>query len=54
MCHRCNALIKQRTFMLLQRLMTGAAFDLAGLLIVAAMSLVCFIPFGLHLRGVHM
>jgi len=38
-------------FMLLQPLMTEAAFDLAGVLVVTAMSLVCFIPFGLYLRG---
>jgi hypothetical protein len=38
-------------FMLLQPLMTEALFDPAGVLVVAAMSLVCLIPFGLYLRG---
>jgi hypothetical protein len=40
------------SFMLLQPLMTEAVFDLPGLLVVAVMSLVCFIPFGLYLQGV--
>jgi hypothetical protein len=39
-------------FMLLQPSMTGAEFDLAGLLVVVAMSLIGFLPFGLYLRGV--
>jgi hypothetical protein len=38
-------------FMLLQPLMTEAPFDLAGVLVVAVMSMVCLIPFGLYLRG---
>ena len=49
----CMLFVGLIAFMLLQPLLTGAAFDLAGLLIVAAMCLVCFIPFGLYLRGVH-
>jgi hypothetical protein len=47
----CMLFVGLMGFMLLQPHMTGAAFDLAGLLIVAAMSLLCFVPFGLYLRG---
>jgi hypothetical protein len=39
-------------FMILQPLMTDAPFDLPGLLVVLGMSLVCFIPFSLYLRGI--
>ena len=39
-------------FLLLNPLLTGAAFSLVDLLVVAAMSLVCFLPFGGYVRGV--
>jgi hypothetical protein len=38
--------------MILQPVLTAAPFDLAGVLVVAVMGLVCFIPFALFLRGV--
>jgi len=47
----CMLFVGLMGFMLLEPQMSGAAFDLPGLLIVAAMSLVCFLPFGLYLRG---
>lgn len=47
----CMLFIGLMAFMLLQPVMTTGPFDLAGLLIVAAMSLVCIVPFGLFLRG---
>jgi hypothetical protein len=37
--------------MLLQPVMTAAPFEPAGVLVVAVMGLVCFIPFALFLRG---
>ncbi len=37
--------------MILQPLLTAAPFDAAGVLMVAVMGLVCFIPFALFLRG---
>ena len=48
----CMLFIGLIAFMLLQPLMTEAPFDLAGVLFVAAMSLVSIVPFGLYLRGV--
>jgi hypothetical protein len=39
-------------FLLLQPLVTGAAFVLTDVVVVAVMGLVCFIPFGLYARGV--
>jgi len=38
--------------LLLQPLLTGAPFPLVDTLVVAAMGLICFVPFGLFLRGV--
>jgi hypothetical protein len=48
----CMLFVGLIAFMLLQPSMTGAEFDLAGLLVVVAMSLIGFLPFGLYLRGV--
>ncbi len=39
-------------FMLLQPLLTTKPFDLAGIVRVFLMGLVCFVPFGLYARGV--
>jgi hypothetical protein len=39
-------------FMLIQPLMTGASFPLVDVVVVLVMGLVCFIPFGLFVRGV--
>jgi hypothetical protein len=39
-------------FLLLQPLVTGAAFVLTDVVVVAVMGLVCFVPFGLYARGV--
>ncbi len=39
-------------FLLLQPLFTEAPFDLAGVAIILVMSLICFVPFGLFVRGV--
>jgi len=39
-------------FMLIQPLLTGASFPLVDILVVAVMGLICFIPFGLYMRGV--
>ncbi len=38
--------------LLLQPVMTTAPFDLGSLVVILVMSLVCFIPFGLFVRGV--
>jgi hypothetical protein len=38
--------------MLLQPMLTDASFVLMDVLVVAVMGLVCFVPFGLYLRGV--
>lgn len=38
--------------MILQPLMLGVAFSLVDILIVAVMGLICFVPFGMYLRGV--
>lgn len=38
--------------LLLQPVMTPAPFDLGSLVVILVMSLVCFIPFGLYVRGV--
>ncbi len=38
--------------MILQPFMTATPFDAAGVLVIAVMGLVCFIPFALFLRGV--
>jgi hypothetical protein len=38
--------------MILQPFLTAAPFDAAGVLVIAVMGLVCFIPFSLFLRGV--
>lgn len=38
-------------FLLLQPLLTAAPFALADVIVVLAMGLVCFIPFGLYVRG---
>lgn len=38
--------------LVLQPVMTAASFDLGGLTVTLVMSLVCFIPFGLFVRGV--
>jgi hypothetical protein len=39
-------------FMLLQPLLTTASFAAIDVLIVSAMGLICFVPFGLFIRGV--
>jgi hypothetical protein len=39
-------------FLLLQPALTGAPFSLTDVLVVLVMGLVCFVPFGLYLRGV--
>lgn len=39
-------------FMILQPLITAAPFILIDIIVVLLMGLVCFIPFGLFLRGV--
>jgi len=39
-------------FLLLQPLLTDAPFALVDVIVVAAMGLVCFVPFGLFVRGV--
>ena len=38
--------------MLLQPLLTGAPFALVDVIVIAAMGLVCFVPFGLYVRGI--
>jgi hypothetical protein len=38
-------------FLLLQPLMTDAAFEIFDVIVVAIMGLICFIPFGLFLKG---
>jgi hypothetical protein len=38
--------------LLLQPVLTDAPFDLAGVIVVFGMGLICFIPFGLFVRGV--
>ncbi len=39
-------------FLVLQPILTNAPFDATGVIVVAIMGLVCFIPFGLFARGV--
>jgi len=39
-------------FMAVQPLLTEAAFDLWGILLVAIMGMICFVPFGLSVRAV--
>ena len=39
-------------FMLLQPLLTTAPLNLVDIVVVSAMGMVCFIPFGLFLRGI--
>jgi hypothetical protein len=39
-------------FVLLQPLLTAAAFDLEAVIVLTAMALPCWIPFGLFLRGI--
>ena len=39
-------------FLLLQPVLTDAPFDVAGVIVVSIMGLICFIPFGLFMRGV--
>jgi hypothetical protein len=39
-------------FLLLQPILTTAPFALADVVVVFVMGLICFIPFGLFVRGV--
>jgi hypothetical protein len=39
-------------FLLLQPLLTGAPFALVDVIVVSIMGLICFVPFGLFVRGV--
>ena len=39
-------------FLLLQPFLTSAPFAIGDILVISAMSLICFVPFGLFLRGV--
>lgn len=39
-------------FVLLQPLLTDAAFDLQAVIVLSAMALPCWVPFGLFLRGI--
>jgi hypothetical protein len=39
-------------FLLIQPVLTDAPFSLTDVLVVAVMGLVCFVPFGLFVRGV--
>jgi hypothetical protein len=38
-------------FMLIQPLLTDASFPLLDIVVVAVMGLICFVPFGLYVRG---
>lgn len=38
-------------FLLLQPLLTGAPFAIADVVVIAVMGLICFIPFGMFVRG---
>jgi hypothetical protein len=39
-------------FLLLRPLLSTVPFDLGEVLVVAVMGLICFVPFGLFVRGV--
>jgi hypothetical protein len=39
-------------FLLLQPLLTSAPFSIVDVIVVLVMGLICFIPFGLFVRGV--
>ncbi len=39
-------------FLMIQPLITSAVFSLTDVLVIAVMGLICFVPFGLFVRGV--
>lgn len=47
----CMLFVGLIAFLLLQPLLTDAPFVLVDVIVVAVMGLICFIPFGLYLRG---